>query len=105
MTETRLSQLTQLAEDAEAYTEAVNQLRNDLVALDGALDDHRRLVERLERQAANPDDCRCAVQVFATLDGFDGPDKPSSTVCKSCHDRWIEESGLTYRKPRNLMGR
>lgn len=96
--------MTQL-EDAEAYRDAVSQLRTDLWALHGALDLLESFVARMHRQADRPGDCRCAEKVFATIDGFDGPDTPAASVCKPCHDRWMACQPHEFAKPNYLMGR
>jgi hypothetical protein len=89
--------MTQL-EDAQNYLDAVNELRNHLWVLHGALELQESFVQRLERQADGPADCRCAELVFATIDG-------EGAVCKACHDRWMDSQPYTYRKPNHLMGR
>ncbi len=89
--------MTQL-DDAQALADSVNALRNHLWVLHGALELLESFTLRLERQADNPENCRCAELVFATIDG-------EGTVCKSCHDRWMDSQPYTYRKPKYLMGR
>lgn len=88
--------MTQHIDELEAFADEVNQLRNHLWRLHGALELQESFVQRLERQADGPDDCRCAELVFATIDG-------EGTVCKSCHDRWMDSQPYTYRKPKYLM--
>ena len=89
--------MTQL-HDAEAFTDAVNELRNGMWHLHGALELLESMIERVERQADNPDGCRCAQQAFVTIDG-------EGTLCKLCHDDWLRSQPYTYHKPKHLMGR
>lgn len=90
--------MTQLMNDVEAYFDAVNQLRNDLWDAHSALEHLESFVERLERQAQRPYDCRCAEQAFATIED-------EGTICVFCHERWLACQPVTYEKPRYLMGR
>ena len=94
-----MSQMTQhdddsaadgMLHDLEALFDAVNELRNALWKAHGALELQEEFVRRMERQAENPG-CRCAEQVFATIDG-------EGTLCKQCHDRWLRRQPVTYVK-------
>jgi len=90
--------MTQQEDDVQDYLDALNHLRTHLWILHGALELQESFVTRLERQAEDPDNCRCAEQVFATIDGV-------GTICKNCHDQWLASQPYTYSKPAHLMGR